>query len=399
MIEVYYGEFLINPIPLELSMNYCSHKCAYCFANLNKPDRRLDAPRLMRFLANYKNRNTLAAQLLQQGYPVVISNRTDPFAASNYIQTLPILEVLTALGIPVQFQTKGGKGIDDALQIVGPSVWYITINTLNEAIRKKIEPGAPAVASRFELITQLVERGHRVVVGINPAVPEWSAPVEPLIERITGSGASGVWVECLHLNKNQEANLSAKERAAITEPLLSRAKRRRTHPQDVAFYQTVRKTAAAAGLDVYSVGQPAPSNFFAVYRQVYPKTFPVLQDFINFCYEHGYNRTRPITFNEFSAFMGQQLPAGRQRIAHYLGATARSLWKKWRIPNEMTYRQLLGILWEHPQIKFSPLRQHNFAYAGLKNDDGWVMVVDETEMPYVLFSPWFDDYFVDIREE
>lgn len=41
MLDVYYGEFLINPIPLELSLNYCSHKCAYCFANVNQPGRLL----------------------------------------------------------------------------------------------------------------------------------------------------------------------------------------------------------------------------------------------------------------------------------------------------------------------------------------------------------------------
>ena len=61
MIEPYFGEFLINPVPLELSFNYCSHKCAYCFANLNKPDRQFDVLRFMRFIRDYPNRDTLAA--------------------------------------------------------------------------------------------------------------------------------------------------------------------------------------------------------------------------------------------------------------------------------------------------------------------------------------------------
>jgi len=206
MLDAYYGEFLVNPIPLELSMNYCSHKCAYCFANLNHPRRKLDAPRLMRFLADYRNRETLAARLLQAGYPVCISNKVDPFAASNFQQTLPILEGLTALGVSVQLQTKGGQGIDRALEIVSPSVWYVSISTDNDDLRQKIEPGAPSIAARIDLIAKLTDMGHGVVVGINPIVPEWLPDPAPLLVAIRAAGAWGCWIEPLHLNKKQIAN-------------------------------------------------------------------------------------------------------------------------------------------------------------------------------------------------
>jgi len=234
MIEVYYGEFLINPIPLELSMNFCSHRCYYCFANLNRPNRKLNTPQLMRFLASYKQRDTLAAHLLQQGYPVVVSNKSDPFAGSNYQITLPVLEVLTSLGVPVQFQTRGGKGIDEALTIVKPSVWYVSITMMNDTLRRKIEPGAPSIDSRFELITRLVEAGHYVVVGLNPCVPEWLPDPGPLLERVRAAGAWGVWVERLHLNHDQITNLTPKEKEAISQPIIDRAKKRRTSPTDEA---------------------------------------------------------------------------------------------------------------------------------------------------------------------
>jgi DNA repair photolyase len=58
LIEPYWGEFLISPIPLELSLNYCSHKCAYCFANLNDPKRTSDVKAIMRFLSDYLERET-----------------------------------------------------------------------------------------------------------------------------------------------------------------------------------------------------------------------------------------------------------------------------------------------------------------------------------------------------
>ena len=168
----FYGEFLVSPVPLELSFNYCSHSCAYCFANLNKRDRRADIAATMNTLATYRQRSTLTAILLQQGYPVLVSNRVDPFAASNYRQFLPVLEVMSDLGIPVAIQTKGGRGIDQALDLLtSPTVFYITIESDQDEVVKRIAPGAPSIAERFELIALLRSKGHPVVVGWNPCVP------------------------------------------------------------------------------------------------------------------------------------------------------------------------------------------------------------------------------------
>ena len=401
MLDVYYGEFLINPIPLELSLNYCSHKCAYCFANLNQPGRRLDAPKLMRFLAGYKNRQTLAAQLLQQGYPVVVSNRVDPFAASNFLQTLPILEVMTALDIPLQFQTKGGRGITEALAFLKPAVWYISVSTMNEELRRQIEPGAPAIESRFERMEQLTGLGHRVVLGLNPCVPEWLPDPAPLLERAKICGVWGAWIERLHLNKDQAARLKPKEVEALTPAVIERAKKRRTAAPDEEIFHRARAIAQDIGLEVYSVGQPISSKFFAPYRDVYAQTFPVMQDFINLCYEAGYTLDDLITFEQFAAFMGQSLPMGKYSIAHYLGATARTLWRKYNIPAQMTYRQLLGIIWDQPSTKYGLARLPNFAYAALWEENppgpGWVQLVDEAEMPYLVFSPYFKKFYYDVR--
>ena len=40
MIVPYWGELFVSPAPLEMTLNHCSHACAYCFANLNDPQRR-----------------------------------------------------------------------------------------------------------------------------------------------------------------------------------------------------------------------------------------------------------------------------------------------------------------------------------------------------------------------
>ena len=397
MIEPYYGEFLINPIPLELSLNFCSHKCGYCFANLNNPGRKLNAPRLMRFLADYRNRDTLPATLLKAGYPVVMSNRVDPFANSNFQQTLPILELLAQLGIPVQFQTRGGKGIEDALKIVGPSVWYVSITFQDDAQRRAVEPGAPSIPARLDLISQLTDHGHHVVAGLNPLVPDWIPDPEPLLDQIQAAGAWGVWIERLHLNTDQIKNMSDREQDAIGQDLLAAARRRKCAPAHEAHITRARDYATGLGLHVYSVGQPVYSDFFDIYHRTYPATFPTMQDWINYCYR-TYMPGDIISFNDFSEFMTPHLPHGQHRISHYLGATARTLWKQYHIPNEMTYRQLLGILWDQPTIKTGIAKSNNFAYAAQRDNENLTVLIDDIdELPYMVFLPWVENYYMEVE--
>ncbi|NJK46000.1 MAG: hypothetical protein HC933_18600 [Pleurocapsa sp. SU_196_0] len=224
-LQPYYGEFLVSPVPLELDMNYCAHSCNYCFANLNKRDRKINLTQITNLLNGFEERETLEAKLLKERYPVMISNHVDPFAASNYQQTVPLLELLRYHGIPVTIQTRGGRGIDDALELLEPSVWYISITFNDDAARRIVEPGAPTIQSRLELISQLRERGHRVVVGINPLEPEWMPDPASILNECASRGAEGAWIESLHLNPKQRDQMTPRERTAIGEAIIIRALR------------------------------------------------------------------------------------------------------------------------------------------------------------------------------
>ena len=168
-----FGGFLKIPLPLELSGNFCSHKCSYCFANLNSPTRTLDTKSVLNLLANFEKRKSLEASLLQLGCPVMISNHVDPFATSNYRQLVPIMKMMSELDIDYSVQTKGGKGWEEILEMLKPSVWYISISHDQETTRKQIEPAAPSIEHRYELIEAVASKGHTVIVGFNPCVEEW----------------------------------------------------------------------------------------------------------------------------------------------------------------------------------------------------------------------------------
>lgn len=396
MIEPFWGELLISPIPLELSLSYCSHKCGYCFANLNNPERTGDVKRVMRLLAEYKDRETIEAVLLQQGYPVCVSNRSDPFSYSNYRQMLPILQALTELEIPVQIQTKGGPGVYDALQFLPPSVWYISISTLDDDIRRKIEPGAPDIESRFQLIEAVAQTGGRVILGLNPCVPEWLPDPEPLLRRARDAGAEATWIEELHLNYKQEENMSLAEKAAIGADVIERARRKIRAKIDADAFFAAREAASGLGLEVYSNGQPTFSRIWDIYRQVYPKTFYTNQDFVNFCLANDLE-DKIIPFEMWYSVVGQGLPEGKYRMSKYIGASAMSLWETHNVPSKLTYADLLGVIWAVQRAKQSPVRMPSYAYASMKAEDGWIQLVDNRDLPYLVFDKegGFTDYFTE----
>lgn len=395
MIVPYVGEFLINPIPLEMSLNYCSHKCLYCFANLNKPNRTYNPHKLLRFLQKYKNQSNLTAILLKAGYPVLISNRVDPFATSNYRHTLPILEIMSGLNISVSIQTRGGLGVDDALGIIKPSVWYISITTTNNKLQRQIEPGSPRIEEKLKLIEKLIRLGHSVVVGINPAVPEWLPNPMPLLIELKKVGVWGVWVERLHLNYKQIKNMSPSEQVALGPELLKRARKRIISPQDFEQFKLVRYLAKLCGLEIYSVGQPNYSRFFEPWRVHYKKTFPVFQDFINTLTNHTPNNL--ISFNEFETFTASQLPVGKLALAHYLGATSRDVFKRRKIPHKMTFTDLLKIIWQDPKTKYSLVKSPGFAYATLGHPPKHILLQGVHKMPLMCYNKdGFKNYFNEV---
>lgn len=379
----FYGAFGANPVPLELSFNYCSHNCGYCYANLGKPDRRADIKATMSMLQNYRSRSTYEARLLQLGYPVLVSNRVDPFAKSNYRQFLPVLETMTALKIPVAFQTKGGDGVLQALDIIDyPAVWYVTIETDNNARAKDLAPGAPSIDERFELIDLLRRRGHQVIVGVNPCVPEWIDDVPKFLQRLQDAGVWGVWAMELHINTNQRRNMSKRAIEAMGEDLVKRANRtgfNEDDERDFGFTNDLLDQAQAIGLEPYRSGQCRYSDFWKPYRDCYEHLFPTLQDWLN------QYRDEPdgtiVTKEDYLDWMVPQLPRGIMQLGHYVCAQNYSLCKKiseetgqkWN--HNMSFYDLLLMGWDDTRIEFSPGNLWGFQYA-----------VDESGTPY-----WDDD--------
>ena len=376
---------------LEMSLNWCSMGCSYCFANLNSPNRSANAKSILGIISDHQNRNTYTAYLLREKHPIVISNHVDPFADSNAHVALPILEVLTELDLPFTLQTKCGKHGYEALKFIKPTVFYISIMTMDEDVLRRVEPGAPTAQERFKFIETARSMGHRVCVGINPCVPDWIGDPKPLCNTLAGLGVESVWIQPLHLSNRQIAAMTDRERAAIGETVLNRARKRRKDPLVQQTLAATRQAALDVGLAVYDSQQRERSDYFKPYKETYKNTFPLMQDFVNYCYDTGKGENDPIYWEEYRDFFVPKLPQGTFPLRNHIAAVQyQHFWKDYedKIPKYMTYETLLEICWRTQDIVFCPVNTMCFSWAAdCTQEEKLFQYVDKNDRPILLFRP------------
>lgn len=416
-LDTYWGGFLINaPCPLELSLNYCLHSCPECFSNLNKPDRRANVTQIFNLIDRSMNRKpkTLAQYLLHNRYPIQFSNHVDPFAGvkakhslNNYSLTLPILEILNAWGIPCTIQTKGGLGLLEpfnyhcsALDLLQPSVFYVSLETLDDGIgKRKSAPGAPSPSERLTMIETLIARGHRVCVGVNPVVPQWLPDPELMVSTLHGLGVEGIWIQALHLSRKQIKNMPGSNKKKLGPELLDQAlvKNHKKYPAIKETLDALRSKADELGLAVYDSQQSQQTDYFKPYFEAYPNRYPMQQEFVNWCWDN-LSPGDLIYWNEWADFMLEFLPEGDWPILPHIGSVAGPpFWSQARnfdeIKNTMSYEKLLWTIWHIKESVLCPVNIGCFRWAGdyeqqADGSMGWTRWLDDDyNQPILVFKP------------
>lgn len=396
-LGVFWGGLFYNScIPLELSLNWCTHNCAYCFANLNMPGRKADTKQIFGLLSNYKKRTSYEAWLLQEGYPVAFSNHVDPFAVVNEDLSLGIIELFALKEIPFTLQTKGGRRLYDALdRIDTPIVWYVSVTTLNEEIARKVEPGAPPIHERLKMIEKIIAKGHQVCVGINPCVPDWLPNPKELTDRLVSLGVWGAVIQSLHLSSMQLKNIPKRGQNAMGERVLHQALYRKKHPEVHHHYLITRQTAKDSGLQVYNSNQPEPTEFFKIYKDLYPKRFPLYQDFVNYSHQTKIENDA-IYFEEYLDYFLPQLPkVKRSNVTGHIYAKVDAI----RNDNAREiygqiedYETLLISCWQYSEIPYCPVNLQCFCWAAdwevqENGEEGWTQYLDDNDRPILVFQP------------
>jgi len=156
----------------------CAHNCLYCYA------RRM--LRMSREQWSEPDPVENALELLREEIPrtkpgtVMLCSMTDAYQplrvrhSRSFFQTRPILEMLLEAGFYVVIQTKSpGVLADlDLFQEYRKRVRIgMTIITPDDLVRRKWEPGAPAIESRIAAIQMLSMKDIPTQVSIEPLLP------------------------------------------------------------------------------------------------------------------------------------------------------------------------------------------------------------------------------------
>jgi DNA repair photolyase len=403
MINPFYGELFSYPIPLELSHNYCSNKCAYCFANLNNPNRRAEVSKVANQLKKFNIKNDMVSVLLQNKMAICLSNKTDPFAQSNYKIAIPQIDVINEMEIPISYHTRGGKRFDEfySKRNIPKTLFYISICHTDDVIRKLIEPGATDLNYRWELAKMLQDEEHEVVIGLNPFVKEW-IDKDLFIQKCITYGIKNVVIQPLHLNPEQNKNLSETETNNIGEVILSNARKRNS-----PYYEDVKifiDDLVSLGINAYDTQNFNKSNIMeAWHKGLNNATFKTYYDFYHWCLINK-DDNEAIFFEEFYNFMKPDIFIEDQKytLYNYITSLDRSFRKTRQrgksIESKMTFKELCLMIWNDETSVKNISRNESFAIVGeIDNKKRFILESDENDnliysfnknnFEYQLFNP------------
>lgn len=182
-------DYAINPY------TGCMHGCVYCYA---------------KFMARYTKHghawgrftdvkinavDVLKKQLARHPEGIVsLSTVTDPYQAveKKYELTRRILKELADSNLEVSILTRSDLVVRDMdILTLFPREQCETgfsMATMDDEIRKKMEPAAPSIARRIEALRQLYENGIRTWVFLAPVMPVFTeATLFQLLESIASS--------------------------------------------------------------------------------------------------------------------------------------------------------------------------------------------------------------------
>jgi DNA repair photolyase len=214
---------IINEVPAASRMPFtytinvyrgCSHACTYCFARPTHEYLGLDIGSDFdrRLIVKVNAVERLRAELRSPrwtGEHIAMGTNTDPYqrCEGKYRLTRGVIEALRDAANPFSILTKSPLVLRDldlltsAAQRTQVGV-SLSIGTLDEAVWRATEPGAPHPARRVDAVRQLSAAGIRTGVLIAPVLPGISDSDEQLRSVVTAcveAGAASVSTIYLHL--------------------------------------------------------------------------------------------------------------------------------------------------------------------------------------------------------
>jgi len=192
-------------VPFDRSINPykgCEHGCVYCYARPTHAYLDLSPGIDFETRIFYKPHaaGLLEEELRQPGYqcaPIAMGTNTDPYqpAEKQLLVTRTILETLLRFKHPVTITTKGAglaRDLDLLTELAKDNLAtvMVSVTTLDNALKRILEPRTASPASRLDLIEKLRAAGVPVGVLVAPVIPSINdSEIERILEACKSAGA------------------------------------------------------------------------------------------------------------------------------------------------------------------------------------------------------------------
>lgn len=374
-LRPYVGEYLWSPFGLHIGLNRCSHGCWYCFANLSDPDRRFNLASLRNALDDCSD--TLPAWLIRHRFGVLISNDSDPLAASNLDQFQVVADLLDERGIAYGIQTKGGPAWAQRRIIDGPPrVLYVSLTSDDDDILARSEPGAPRFAHRLALMEEASAAGHFVIAGINPLVPGWWNDPLDIASHLHRIKVTRAWVGRLHINPEQSQRLRPRDRREW--PLEVKVAMGRS---EFAGFEAAVDALEASGIIVYD-GVSHRHDFWNGIGALGFRLMPLADRFFGAVREAANGNPILVTFDAFDRFTNTADFPAKSALKEYARQFRRDLFD--RTGKELSVRsmrEINSLMWDCINLSRSPLYCEQWTLA--MNDRDTVATDDAGRFVFV----------------
>jgi DNA repair photolyase len=192
-------------VPFDRSINPyqgCEHGCIYCYARPSHSY--LDLSPGLDFETRIFYKPNAASRLLEEwekpGYdcrPITIGANTDPYqpAEKKTQVTRQLLELFEKHRHPVNLITKGqliSRDIDLLAALASRRLCSVAISlpTLDDSLKRIMEPRVPSAQTRLRIIRQLVQNGVPTSVLMAPLIPAINdAEIESVLSAAAEAGA------------------------------------------------------------------------------------------------------------------------------------------------------------------------------------------------------------------
>ena len=237
----------------------CLHACAYCYVpdTIHAERKRWGSYVMVkRDLPTRLARSVAKAEKAGLKHTVYLSTATDPYqpAEAEHRITRKCLEILVRRDWPVEVLSRSPlllRDLDLFTQLSQVRVG-MSVPTLDDKVRRVLEPSAPAIPARLRALRKLSDSGIATFANYTPACPPTTHDADAVARTFLAAGAQ--WVNSKGLDRKQ----------TVLAPLWERLRGGPWEDLTKFFASNERQAAWRAELDAAfrAIGLPLSVPFF-----------------------------------------------------------------------------------------------------------------------------------------